>query len=74
MIRKFIQSVMTMLEQIGVFRHVSWLVENRTRLDSRLCKWKPSFHIYADIWFPNNYEMMPVFVKQAMDRANLPNH
>ena len=74
MIREFVSTVMSMLEQVGITRHVAWVVENRTRLDPEMGKWKPSFHIYADIWFPNNYEMMPVFVKEAMDRAKLECH
>ena len=73
-IRKFIKTVMSMLEQLGITRHVSWLIENRTRLDHELGKWKPSFHIYADLWFPNNYQMMPVFVKEAMKKAKLDCH
>jgi hypothetical protein len=74
MIREFASTVMSMLEQVGITRHVAWVVENRTRLDPEMGKWKPSFHIYADIWFPNNYEMMPLFVKTAMDRAKLDCH
>jgi hypothetical protein len=74
MIREFIATVMNMLEKVGITRHVSWLVENRTRLDPEVGKWKPSFHIYADLWFPNNYEMMPAFVKEAMNRAKLNCH
>jgi hypothetical protein len=71
MIRKFIKTVQVMLEYIGVTRYVSWVVENRTRMDPELGKWKPSFHIYADLWFPNNYEIMPAFAKEAMMRAKL---
>lgn len=74
MIRKFIKTVMSMLEEVGITRHVSWVAENRTRLDPKLGSWKPSFHIYADIWFPNNFEMMPVFVKEAMKKAELHCH
>jgi hypothetical protein len=71
MIRKLIKTVQVMLEQMGVTRYISWVVENRTRLDPDLGKWKPSFHIYADLWFPNNYEIMPAFVKEAMVKAKL---
>jgi hypothetical protein len=74
MIRKFIKTVMGMLDNIKINRHVSWRIENRTRLDPELLKWKPSFHIYADLWFSNNYEIMPVFVKEAMNRAKLNCH
>ena len=74
MIRKFIKTVMNMLEQMGITRHIAWVVENRTRFNPELGKWKPSFHIFADLWFPNNYEMMPVFVKEAMVKAQLPCH
>ena len=74
MIRKFIKTVMNMLEQMGITRHIAWVVENRTRFNPGLGKWKPSFHIFADLWFPNNYEMMPVFVKEAMAKAKLPCH
>ena len=63
-----------MLEQMGITRHIAWVAENRTRFNPGLGKWKPSFHIFADLWFPNNYEMMPVFVKEAMAKAKLPCH
>ena len=52
MIRKFIKTVMNMLEQMGITRHIAWVVENRTRFNPELGKWKPSFHIFADLWFP----------------------
>ena len=71
MIRKLIKTIMCMLEEAEITRYVDWVVENRTRQDPQNKKWKISFHIYADIFFPNNYEILPAFVKAAMDRANL---
>lgn len=71
MIRIFIKAVMNMLLEMGITRFISWVVENRTRLDPDIGKWKPSFHIYSDLWFENNYEMMAEFVKKAMVTAGL---
>ena len=70
-IRKFIAAVQIMLEQMGITRYVQWVVENRTRQDPDSGLFKPSFHIYADVWFPNNYELLPAFVKEALRRANV---
>ena len=70
-IRKFIAAVQIMLEQMGITRYVQWVVENRTRQDPDSGLFKPSFHIYADVWFPNNYELLPAFVREALRRANV---
>ena len=73
-IRKFIKAAEWMLEQIGVNRSISWVIENRTRLDENIGKWKPSFHIYTNFWFPNNFEILPAFVRKVMDGAGLDCH
>ena len=63
---------MTMLREMGVTRHVrDWVVETRTRLIPELNMFKPSFHIYTDVWFDNNYDAMPVFVREVMRRAKI---
>jgi hypothetical protein len=75
MIRKFIKTAQSILvDDIGHTRFVSWVVENRTRFVEDTGMWKPSFHIYANVWFPNNYELLPAFVKETMRRANLDNN
>ena len=71
MIRKFISSTMSLLKQLGIEKYEEWVVENRTRYVPECRRFKPSFHIYADLWFVNNYEMMPEFIRESMKRAKL---
>ena len=70
-IRKFLGTVGEMTREMKITRHVRCVVENRTRRDEISQKFKPSFHIYLDLWFPCNFEMMSEFVTEAMKRSSL---
>ena len=60
-----------MTREMKITRHVRCVVENRTRRDETSQTFKPSFHIYLDLWFPCNFEMMKEFVSEAMNRSSL---
>ena len=60
-----------MTREMKITRHVQCVVENRTRQDETSLKFKPSFHIYLDLWFPCNFEMMREFVTEAINRSSL---
>ena len=70
-IRNFLGAVETMTREMKITRHVRCVVENRTRRDEVSQKFKPSFHIHLDLWFPCNFEMMREFVTEAMNRSSL---
>lgn len=70
-IHKFIKTVMGMLAELQINRYVEWTIENRTRLEPDKKLYKTSFHVYASLIFPNNYELLPAFVTAAAERSGL---
>jgi hypothetical protein len=70
-IRKFIKTVMDMLNELEISRYVEWVMENRTRFVPDKKLYKTSFHVYGSFTFPNNYEILPAFVTAAANHSGL---
>jgi hypothetical protein len=70
-LRKFIRTVDTMLSEVKVTRCVEWVLENRSRFEPESGLYKTSFHVYSSLTFPNNYEILPSFVRAAAEKSGL---